>query len=814
MRLLLLLMALGFLHPFRTNAQLGLPKGMHPDSLQARLQHHPAEDLSKLRMLLALADHYSKGDLSKMARYIREAKPLVTALSDMTGKAALLHADGLTLQKKHPDSALRYFEDALAINRQLNNSYGLAKNLAAAGQIYFDQSNQKRGTTCLIEAVTLMRQSKDVITEAELSDQLGSMYHQSGDFEVAVPRFERALTLYEQTRNRDKVARALNRIGSTLYNMGEYGKALEYCFRSLQIREKEGNKLKAADVLVNIGNIYSANDELRKAYEYYKKAEPIVRDSGSGTQRSELLTSLGIVYGRLRQFKPAKTYFEAALDTARSNNDERSAANILGNLAALHAFMQEPDQAVRYAEQARAIHQKLGDQDGLGHVLANLARDYRKLSDSSLRKLGIDPARRYAKARELAYQALQISQATGNKEMRRSGLGILYILYRDEKNYQLAFETFQKFVSISDSLTNDRVKKDITRKELQFEFERREDSLRFQQQLTTEQLERQQLLNRQQAQLLVLRNQELALSGKEKELQHLAFLKEQAEKQEKEQQLQLAESRQDLQQTRLAALRKEKELQRQELENSKLQRNLFVGCSALLVLLGGSIAVGWRKTRKEQKVSEGLLLNILPAEVAAELKQNGRAEARLFDEVTVLFTDFVDFTIASEQLPPQELVNELHTCFKAFDEIMAKYGIEKIKTIGDAYLAVCGLPHPKEDHAVTAMKAAQEILDFIEERKRLLGDRAFDIRIGIHSGPVVAGIVGVKKFAYDIWGDTVNTAARMEQSGEPGKINISEATYALVKDQFPCSYRGEIKAKNKGMMNMYFVRADKQNVMA
>jgi adenylate cyclase len=208
---------------------------------------------------------------------------------------------------------------------------------------------------------------------------------------------------------------------------------------------------------------------------------------------------------------------------------------------------------------------------------------------------------------------------------------------------------------------------------------------------------------------------------------------------------------------------------------------------------------------KEKKRSDDLLLNILPLEVADELKATGGAVAKHFDHVTVLFTDFVNFTQAGERMTPQQLIDELHTCFKAFDEIISKHEIEKIKTIGDAYLAVAGLPAADARHAENVIDAALAIRDFMLERKKKLGEKTFGVRIGIHSGSVVAGIVGVKKFAYDIWGDTVNTAARMEQNSDSGKINISQTTYELVKDQYHCTFRGEIEAKNKGDMRMYYV---------
>ncbi|MBS1538274.1 MAG: adenylate/guanylate cyclase domain-containing protein [Bacteroidetes bacterium] len=244
-----------------------------------------------------------------------------------------------------------------------------------------------------------------------------------------------------------------------------------------------------------------------------------------------------------------------------------------------------------------------------------------------------------------------------------------------------------------------------------------------------------------------------------------------------------------------------------ELDRQKFVRNGFIAGFGVMLLFAVVFFFQRNRISNEKAKSENLLLNILPAEVAEELKNKGSADAKHFDNVTVLFTDFKSFTTVSEQLSPQELVDELHACFKSFDEICGKYNIEKIKTIGDAYLAVCGLPLADEKHAENVVNAALEIRKFMEKRHQNLGEKTFEVRIGINSGSVVAGIVGVKKFAYDIWGDTVNTAARMEQNSEAGKINISETTYALVKDIFKCEYRGEIDAKNKGKLKMYYVES-------
>ena len=218
----------------------------------------------------------------------------------------------------------------------------------------------------------------------------------------------------------------------------------------------------------------------------------------------------------------------------------------------------------------------------------------------------------------------------------------------------------------------------------------------------------------------------------------------------------------------------------------------------------------------KQKTDE-LLLNILPAETAEELKANGIAKAKNYDMATVLFADFKGFTQISEKMKPEKLVYELNYCFSAFDGITQKHGIEKIKTIGDAYMCAGGLPGKNSTHAHDVVHAAMEMRDFIlkyKAEKEAKGEIPFEIRIGVNTGPVVAGIVGIKKFAYDIWGDTVNIASRLESCSEAGKINISGSTYNFIKDDFICTYRGRIEAKGIGEIEMYFVEDVKNPVSA
>lgn len=253
-------------------------------------------------------------------------------------------------------------------------------------------------------------------------------------------------------------------------------------------------------------------------------------------------------------------------------------------------------------------------------------------------------------------------------------------------------------------------------------------------------------------------------------------------------------------------------------EQRKNQRLVIFSVSSASILIG-LLAFGlYRRNRfikrisliieRERDRSDKLLLNILPEETAKELKTNGKVMAKKFKSVSVLFTDFKDFTRYAEKLPPKKLIKTLDYYFSHFDKLMDKYGIEKIKTLGDSYMAVAGLPFPTLDHAHKIMLAAFEMSEFVAETKKnnQIPHATFEIRIGIHSGPVVAGVVGTKKFAYDIWGDTVNIASRMESNCEAGKINVSENTFELIKDHVEYEYRGEIQAKNRGALKMYYIQ--------
>lgn len=255
-------------------------------------------------------------------------------------------------------------------------------------------------------------------------------------------------------------------------------------------------------------------------------------------------------------------------------------------------------------------------------------------------------------------------------------------------------------------------------------------------------------------------------------------------------------------------------------------RNLLAMAVVVVLILAGAFYLRYRAKRRaaddlaeknkiieeEQKKSDSLLLNILPAAIAQELKANNKVAARQYDQATVMFIDFTGFTGVAERLAPENLVEELDYCFSNFDRIISQYRIEKIKTVGDAYICASGLSDMNASPS-DMVKAALEIQDFLLHHKAERqghGLPYFEARVGIHTGPVVAGVVGKKKFAYDIWGDTVNIAARMEESCDPGRVNVSEATFWPSKYEFEWLHRGKIAAKNKAAMDMYYVTGIKQ----
>lgn len=439
----------------------------------------------------------------------------------------------------------------------------------------------------------------------------------------------------------------------------------------------------------------------------------------------------------------------------------------------------------------------------------------------------------FDKAIDAANEALKIAEASKFKYGQYKAYRALESIYKKSDKPILAKKYQLKAVNIKSKLDDDLAV--LSEKEKQ-----EKDKLLYLQQ---QQLEREQKELSERLSEIEKLNQDKNISKEELELKKQEILNKQIELQSKMNTIEeqknklnmtseeLNLTKQELENQKLVAkifddslkiTKKTEELNKKELERKSLFNYLlFLGLSFFIIVAAAIYRLYFLKKsnqeilekknieiEKEKKRSDDLLLNILPENVATELKNNGKSEPRFFENVTIMFTDFKDFTKVSEAISPKELVEQIDFIFRKFDEIIDKFGLEKIKTIGDAYLCVSGIPDPYTHRPVNVIKAAQEIEEFIFQlgvEKKKSNQQFFEIRIGVHTGPLVAGIVGAKKFAYDIWGDTVNTAARMEQNSVPGKINISGATYELIKDEIPCEYRGKIAAKNKGEIDMYFV---------
>lgn len=415
-----------------------------------------------------------------------------------------------------------------------------------------------------------------------------------------------------------------------------------------------------------------------------------------------------------------------------------------------------------------------------------------------------------------------------------------------DNNYRRAYsivdEAFDYFSKNGTSISELEAEKEKLARQINSEkreLEKEKDRLDF----TVKNLrsEREQLnqekstLERKQSELIQanqnaekqISDKENEITAKEEELISISKEKEQAERKAKEREREVSALSEEAAKQQLIIKEKENALMETELLAVQ-QKNLlylFAGAAGIVLLLALLFYSRYRAKRKanraledknklieqERERSDELLLNILPATIATELKEKGKAKAKKFDEVTVLFSDFINFTSIAELMQPEELVEELDKCFKAFDFIIGQYqDIEKIKTIGDAYMCACGL-NERRSLPNNLVKAALEMQQFLDEQRAersRIGKPYFEARIGIHTGSVVAGVVGVKKFAYDIWGDTVNTAARVESNGQAGRVNISETTYNLVRYKFQCEYRGKVEAKNKGLIDMYFVNKE------
>jgi class 3 adenylate cyclase/uncharacterized protein HemY len=558
---------------------------------------------------------------------------------------------------------------------------------------------------------------------------------------------------------------------NSFYLRGNYDKAIEYHMESLKLDELRNDKHGVATSFKAIGLLYSAQGNYTKALNYHKKSLKINRELNNDRGIASSLNNIGNIYSDVEDYDFALKYLFDALELYKTLNDKLAESTVYNNIGNIFRKQKLYKEAQGYLIRSITIKEAINDLNGKSYALNNLGSLFleqdefdkaeeafnnslqirRDIGDVSgigncLMKLGevYLNTKRIKRAISVCYESKAIAEDTNKIELNRDSCNCLYNAYKALKKGNTALQYHEQMLILDDSLqTEETVKK----------------------------------------------------------LQHMEFEKQV-----------LADS----------LLQVEKELKvemahQTEVRQKNKNKNLALVAGVFFLLLSGGFYSRWRYVKKSKAViekekdrSDNLLLNILPSEIAEELKAKGSADARDFEMVSILFTDFKGFTQASEKLSAKELIEEINVCFKAFDQICEKYGIEKIKTIGDAYMAAGGLPVHSEHSLKNTVLAALEMQAFISKRiieKDKLNEMSFKMRLGIHTGPVVAGIVGVKKFQYDIWGDTVNTASRMESSGSIGKVNISESTYLLLKDdpEFAFKSRGKIDAKGKGEVEMYYV---------
>lgn len=546
-------------------------------------------------------------------------------------------------------------------------------------------------------------------------------------------------------------------------------KTIYFGKKALMLSQKLQFDKGAAGANRNIGMGYGAQSLYPVALDYYFKALKTFEELDDITGIGKVELSIGLIYSEMGDQDKALHYYLNALKQFEKIDHRPAIAKTLNNIGVVYTKKKQYKKALSIYQRSLLMKQEEGDVSGLESNISNMASVNFEMGE-------LDTSLAY-------YQkAIELNKETGNTlflAVHISSIGNIYLKMVETNDVEAlkkhAGGDRQKALLLAKSYLKDGI-------ELFNEIGNLGDL---------------SLYYRSLSKTLELLGD---MEGSLKYYKLFEAAKDSAFNQENTKKMVTMQLQFDFD--------KKEAVAKKELQHAKWVSNGFIGGFSVMLLFAVIFLYQRNRIRKGKKRSDDLLLNILPEEVAEELKLKGASDARQYEEVSILFTDFKGFTQLSEKMNPRDLVAEIDHCFRKFDEIMTKYDIEKIKTIGDAYMAVSGLPVESPEHAMNMVSAALEIRNFMEDYKaqRLAENKLFfEIRIGIHTGEVVAGIVGVKKFAYDIWGDAVNTAARMESSGEVGKVNISETTYQLVKSRYDCTFRGEIEAKGKGKVNMYFV---------
>lgn len=563
-------------------------------------------------------------------------------------------------------------------------------------------------------------------------------------------------------------AYAYKAIGLGYYYLSDNRNAAIQFQNSLRLFDSLGYKTGVANILSNLGSTYFNAGEGTKAIDFHLRSLKIGEELNDSLRIGTALNGVGTVYNNKDETRDkALEYFLRALPIFRKINYEAGEGTVSMNVGEIYKKKKLYDSAIFYLDESLEVYRGTIDATFPLNLLGEI---YVEQGD-------------FEQGLMYHNRALEIARKLDGKlEMTQSLLGIASAQNK-KGNYKVSIEFYGQAATIAKEIDAKQQLKDAY-EGLARAYARTGD---FKKAYTYDTL-------------YSSIKDTLYVADDDKMNQQLQFNFDLGKK----------EAEIDL-------LTKDQALKEATIQRQRIMNIAAVITGFLLILVVVGFYNRYRYVRKTNKIikderdrSQDLLLNILPEETARELESNGHAKTRFYDNVTVLFTDFKGFSTIAGKLTPIELVAELNEYFMAFDEIMGKHNLEKIKTIGDAYMCAGGIPTTNETHPLDAVNAAMAMQAYMEKRQReknITGVDGWELRIGIHTGPVVAGVVGKKKYAYDIWGDTVNIASRMESNGEPGKVNISASTYHLISEHYQCLYRGKISAKNIGEVDMYFVES-------
>lgn len=512
------------------------------------------------------------------------------------------------------------------------------------------------------------------------------------------------------------------------------------------------------------GNALQQKGDLSAALDSYFKAVEITDRNTEKKQLAIMYTAIAAVYAGMDNRKNTRQYYADAIAIFKTEQDTFNYAVAMENLGDTYLEWSKPDSALLYFNQSGPLFKKLENKLALAYNLGN-------------KGLAFAQQGRPTKAEENIEEAVAILEELGDYRPITTYLNYMSDIYADKEDWDGAFNYALRSLDLAK----------------QYGLKVRISSAYLKLSELYERTGYASAALNYYRRYIAFRDSVVNLTA----VQQMADIRRNSEIGQKQAEIDLANQ------------------QKQTQKIITIATGIALFLIALLAFGFYRRAAFTKRTKaiieREMARSEALLVNILPEETARELKEHGKVKAKKFESVTVLFTDFEAFTAHSEHVDPEVLVSRLGYYFSAFDDIIEKHGLEKIKTIGDAYMCAGGLPFPIEDHAIKMVNAALEILNFVEEVKaKSETSFSFNVRIGINTGPVVAGVVGSKKFSYDIWGDTVNVASRMETFSDSGRVNISDNTYLLVKDVFDCEYRGQVEVKNRGSLKMYFVKGPRK----